>query len=514
MSLAKSFFLATAASLVAMAGAQAAELPTKAKPVQYVKICPLYGDGYYYIPGTETCIKIGGKIQEDIGWNVTGARTPNYAALGGSQDRTSLNLSTRGRVDMAMDARSQTEYGVVRSVGLMHFQNQDQAESANTARAFIQWAGWTFGRVKSYQDTFAIGDSWNIEQGQTNSDTGANGVQTIAYTFDLKNGVTLDIGADDRRTKPIVNLSSAAALKIGAEPVDSHASQTYPDSYLALHIDETWGFAAFAAGVHNVNASYYSGSGNAGSPFAGFKSCGTPAVPPNTPSSTQCGHPSDMIGYFLEGGGELKLPALGPGDKVGLGLRYSVGASQFGGGSTLASPALYGSGNNAAIGWMSDGVFVNGSGIELTTAMSVQGGYQHYWMPTLSTDIFAGYSKITYNAQAQSYFAGALCLGAAGTVTGATPQAQFSVVKGANDCNPNWSYIEVGSKTTWTPFPDLAISAQIMYNQVWSGFKGAATILTAPMVGARPTGAYNFGNQAIWTGYFRIARTYSSATAD
>ena len=51
-----------------------------------------------------------------------------------------------------------------------------------------------------------------------------------------------------------------------------------------------------------------------------------------------------------------------------------------------------------------------------------------------------------------------------------------------------------------------------MYNQVWSGFKGAATLLAAPAVGARPIGSYVFANQAIWTGYFRIARTYSSAT--
>ncbi|MGB7257197.1 MAG: porin, partial [Pseudolabrys sp.] len=28
-----------------------------AKPVQYVKICSLYGAGFYYIPGTDTCIK-------------------------------------------------------------------------------------------------------------------------------------------------------------------------------------------------------------------------------------------------------------------------------------------------------------------------------------------------------------------------------------------------------------------------------------------------------------------------
>ncbi len=267
-----------------------------------------------------------------------------------------------------------------------------------------------------------------------------------------------------------------------------------------MHIDETWGFLAFTAGAHNVNASYYAGNGAAGSPFALFRCAQA--------STTQCGHPSDRVGFFLAGGGEYKLPALGPGDRIGAGIRYSHGASGYGAGSRLSSPALFDSGNNAAIGWESDGVFVNGSGIELTTGMSVQGGYEHFWMPNLSTDIFGGYGRVTYDTQAQIYFAGALC-GAAGT--GATAQTNVSVVRGANDCNPNWSYIEVGSKTTWRPFPDLAISAQIMRNYVWSGFSGAGNILLAPPVGARPTGSYLFANQGIWTGYFRVQRNYAAA---
>src|SRR5665647_2763532 len=52
MKMVKSLLLGTAAGLVAMTGAQAADLPVKAKPVQYVKICSLYGAGFYYIPGT------------------------------------------------------------------------------------------------------------------------------------------------------------------------------------------------------------------------------------------------------------------------------------------------------------------------------------------------------------------------------------------------------------------------------------------------------------------------------
>ena len=60
MKMVKSLLLGTAAGLIAVGGAQAADLPVKAKAVEYVKICSLYGAGFYYMPGTDTCIKLGG----------------------------------------------------------------------------------------------------------------------------------------------------------------------------------------------------------------------------------------------------------------------------------------------------------------------------------------------------------------------------------------------------------------------------------------------------------------------
>jgi opacity protein-like surface antigen len=65
----KSLVLGSAAAIVAMSGAQAADLPVKAKAVEYVKICSLYGAGFYYIPGTDTCIKIGGYLRVDTNFN-------------------------------------------------------------------------------------------------------------------------------------------------------------------------------------------------------------------------------------------------------------------------------------------------------------------------------------------------------------------------------------------------------------------------------------------------------------
>ena len=66
---ARTLILGSAAGLIAMSGAQAADLPVKAKAVEYVRICSLYGAGFFYIPGTDTCIKIGGYLRADVTFN-------------------------------------------------------------------------------------------------------------------------------------------------------------------------------------------------------------------------------------------------------------------------------------------------------------------------------------------------------------------------------------------------------------------------------------------------------------
>jgi hypothetical protein len=64
MTLIKSLLLGSAATLVVVAAAQAADLPTrKGAPVaQYVKICNIGGVAGFVIPGSDTCLKISGTL--------------------------------------------------------------------------------------------------------------------------------------------------------------------------------------------------------------------------------------------------------------------------------------------------------------------------------------------------------------------------------------------------------------------------------------------------------------------
>src|SRR6201989_2192668 len=80
--------LSSAAGLVAVPGAKAADLPVKAKAIEYVKVCSLYGAGFWYIPGTDTCIRIGGYVRADTTFNGSSAHgAPAWSGDSGQRNR-------------------------------------------------------------------------------------------------------------------------------------------------------------------------------------------------------------------------------------------------------------------------------------------------------------------------------------------------------------------------------------------------------------------------------------------
>src|ERR1700676_385050 len=122
MKMVKSLILGSAAGLLAMGGAQAADLPVKAKAVEYVKICSLYGAGFFYIPGTDTCIKLGGYMRIDTTFNGGIYDAPPWSGSLGAGDRFADFINSRSRMALTVDTRTATEYGVVRTFAQADFQ--------------------------------------------------------------------------------------------------------------------------------------------------------------------------------------------------------------------------------------------------------------------------------------------------------------------------------------------------------------------------------------------------------
>ena len=145
MKMVKSLLLGSTAGLAAVAGAQAADLPVKAAPVQYVKICTLYGDGFYYIPGSDTCIRFNGYIRADYNFN---GRTPHVqTGANGAQDRTVQRFSTRHRANFGIDTRTQTAYGTLRTYMNVNIDNELGSDAAQ-ANSCVHPVGWL--HLRSY----------------------------------------------------------------------------------------------------------------------------------------------------------------------------------------------------------------------------------------------------------------------------------------------------------------------------------------------------------------------------
>src|SRR6266403_4310358 len=141
MTMIKSLILGSAAGLVALSGAQAADLPVKAKAVEYVRSCSLYGAGFFYIPGTDTCIKLGGYLRVDTTFNGGVHGQPAWSGDIGQQNRYRNSFVSRSRMALTIDTRTATEYGVVRTYGQGDFQfttlggNTANPNSLNTSLA-------------------------------------------------------------------------------------------------------------------------------------------------------------------------------------------------------------------------------------------------------------------------------------------------------------------------------------------------------------------------------------------
>jgi len=525
MKMVKSLLLGSAAGMVAVAGAQAADLPVKAKPVEYVKICSLYGDGFYYIPGTDTCIKIAGLIWAEFSWNHQGGNeNPAWTTIAGARDRSISQYNSRARDDLDLDARTQTAFGTLRSFGRFRAEVTSGqpgvvatgqtgttapvvgtgASSTNEGgialqapRAFVQWAGFTFGRVKSFSDPVANCADWRLLQGcQVAADTTGGGNNEFTYTWEIGNGMTFNFGFADRRVDPVTNLSNPGVVSVGAGPTSSVSGVQTPMFLANFRVAQAWGTASASFVANDNTATYYSNTNFVGAPAACTAAAG---------GTTVCGHPNDKWGFAGNASAMINVPFISQGDRIGLGFQYAVGATKLGAGN-VASPGLFGGGNNVAVGSSTDAVFVNGGQLELTTSWSFQGGFEHWFTPQWSFVLYGAYAEVNYNSRVvnNGWFCGQNGGNVAQNIMLATGAA---TAVGA--CNPSFSFFQVLGTLSWYVAPNFRLAGEVAYTQVNTAYNNQAITLTKAQ-GLRPVGAYQANDQGIVSFIFRAQRTWGN----
>jgi hypothetical protein len=497
MKMVKSLLLGSAAGVVAMAGAQAADLPVKAKPVQYVKICSLYGAGFYYIPGTDTCLKVGGWVRMQFGYNYNGNMS-NGPLASNLNNRSTNDFMTRNRGYITADARTQSEYGTLRAyiaVGLSNDNPIPGMATSNTAvgtvstgaasvtagsqgavgfsanRAFVQFAGFTAGLAQSFYDftdNSALSYNGATAWYAAGTTTGDPGWQVLAYTAAFGGGMSASLSLENPRN---VAVSEYSAIAAAITPVGSTVSPTtfsgkdgnkYPDVVANLRMDATWGSAQIMGAIHDASATYDTASG--GSSAGAFT------------AGSQATHPSNATGWAVGGGVKILFPMIGPGDYFDGQIGYAVGATKYVG---AAGSLAMTTGATSGKGTASDGIYLDGTGtVNLTTAWGAFGGYQHYWNTKWKTSLYGGYTKTMYNSAANAII-----------------NSTAAVAAGAN---ANWGVYEVGTRTAWAPVPNLEVGVDVMYSYLQASNLGTDT--TAHAIGST--------NQSAWTAHLRVQRNF------
>jgi len=476
--------------VVISGGAHGADLPVKASPAEYVKVCATYGAGYFYIPGTDTCLKIGGLARVDAYVNAVGTFIPTIVSpsaatafngpgtAGGFgypfRDDDDPQYLTRARAVTEFDARTQTEYGTLRSYVRFGAEWNSQAGAGVGAgsalyfeRAFIQFSGFTFGYTQSFFDP-------GLDYMMTVPFTGSYNWTTLAaYTAQVGGGLSATVSIEDAANRttgvqltgstvqPIFNINTIAT---GLSYTNFQAGQQLPDFVANIRLDQAWGTAQISGALHQVVAT---------SPFyAGF----VPGV-----------NSSDMWGWAIGAHVEVKLPMLAPGDSAFIQASYEQGGANFLGlsGAGQARSVAVGAIDLQQVGGVlsgtgafyniADAVATNLLGdYSLTSGWAVQGQFRHYWVPTVRSAFALGY--VSYQV----------------------PQN----IVAAFDFN----LYQAVFNTIWSPVKNVDVGFEVLYTKV----DGSVPLGNYSAVNA--TGGFQGslvgGSTDIWSGGVRVQRIF------
>lgn len=437
--------MATAAFAV-VTGAGAADLPSrKSAPVEYVRICTAYGAGFFYIPGTDSCLRLSGRVRAEY-------------TVGDSYGNAYDSYGTRARGRLNVDVRTQTAYGTLRTFFRYELTNSSNmyngaiggnqgfivpgaartsqtSTASNLDLAFVQFGPITAGRAQSFFDFYAN------DLGFSALRTSDSRLNLLAYTATFGSGFSATISLEDRTTGTgardsfAVTTTSIANARVRTN-ADGTATlttldfgrtvpiggQDFPDIVASLRVDQGWGSAQLSGAFrqNRVTALTYT----------------QPGQDPSVVAGTRGG---DDYGWAIQGGVKVNLPMLAAGDYLWLQAAYADGALGY-----------IGYGGTAGIGRLpqisaADIGFDPLTGqVKNSTGFSLVAGLRHFWMPILRSELYGSYSELNLAHSARAAFYG-----------------DNAVVRSLNP-----KELIVAGNLIWSPVSGLDLGVEVVYSRV------------------------------------------------
>ncbi|HEY1452648.1 MAG TPA: porin [Roseiarcus sp.] len=504
MTLIKSLLLGSAAGIVAVASAQAADLPTrKAAPVEYVKVCNVGGITGWTLPGSDTCVKFSGYITAQFtGGNLStqynygsiddaaiaasntfipqsafvaaaltsisgqpGSLTPSGLALdsrstqrvlianSAAQNNQKFNRNQVGwttRANFGFDIASNTAYGPlighfdINSENGNGFDNTGNQTYLNTG--YLTWAGITAGKAQSFYSFTGGGDNW--ANFASPDQKGFNEPDLLAYTASFGGGFTATIAAQSQGG----NGGSGGGTNMGGGNIGvnggtpsliAFGGERWPDIVGALHVKQGWGEAQVSGVVHNVNVEDTAYNTAPFNNVTGSAGCGLS-------QSLACNAQHNQIGWGVDAGVKINLPSFGAGDDFLVTGSYTQSAVWYSGLPDMMWGENGQVNGNGQPMYMQD-AFFNPITNQWSkpTAWSVSALIEHHFTPQFYLDLEGSVGQLKWSNQG-----GGCNFLAVGCALASAGQGALS---------PSATTWLVGADLGWNPVNNLNFDLELMY---------------------------------------------------
>jgi hypothetical protein len=521
--LAASLIVVAAAALPSVL-ARAADLPARKVATEHVRICSAFGHGFFYIPGSNTCIRIGGRARFEY---VAGAYRDR------SFDPSSFNATAR----LIIDTRTATEWGLLRTYTRLdlsrdsgyggsgtfgsgsavrggdaisfgsggsfpNFAGQDSSGNrlqtgVKIDDAFVQWGGLTAGRTQSFFDFYTDAVSW---YGLTNSDVKT---QALAYTYTFGSGFSATLAVEDpkeRQRNPIAGSSAGAIGGINPTTAIPGFDALYPFALSpfakygganpALNVPGPGGTGVIPIGVTAINYAQresvpdivgalrvdegwgtvqFSGAYHRISSSGSTVVALTPAVGGGFVTNPLVG--TGVAGSYgtvaanawaIQEGAKLNLTAISPGDAIYVQAAYARGDLSYV--NSGYTSTFTGTANTiGATTFATYDAVVGPTGrLSLTRAYSALFAFVHYWTPSVRTGLFAGAEHVGYSGPIRA--AAAVAGGAAcPTCLGSIALGNGAFYNPYSPFYAGGTQFNAGANLVWSPVIGLDMGFELFY---------------------------------------------------
>lgn len=425
----------------------AADLPSKrAAPVNYVKVCDAYGAGFFGIPGTDTCIKVGGMVRYDTFYSpsqdlykiTSGAK----AVATNKATEMTLGNEVRGRIDL--DSRTSTDYGTLQTVvsarlgrtsGLLNSvaapTGATQSGTTTTPimeAAYMRWAGFTAGVARDNFQYMPVVTYMDNQHWASFS----NGAKQLAYTAVIGGGLSATVAIQDPTDTAIAPIGVTALSTV-------YSVNRTPQINGRIDFDQSWGGVAVMSAARQANG-----------------------IDP-----TGVAYDKTANVWAAGAGAKINLPFIAAGDAIYFTANYANGMTEY--------TSSYGSRDLGGYVINPPSVVYGANGLELVKSWNVGTALTHNWSDKWKSNVFASYASIT----APSVSAALVWDGKAGFGDSKT-----------------WS---AGTNLTFSPVKDFYIGVEGIYSNLKQDVRytlaSSTNIVTSESVNN-------------WTGHVRVERRF------